>query len=74
MNILYRGDWKPPEHKFECGRCGTVWECAEQEVQKIVDRNELYTSCICPICGKRIMKYECRCVVATKETDESLNR
>lgn len=54
MNILYRGHLKPLEHKFECDRCGTVWECGENEVQRVVDRNDMYISCICPICGKKI--------------------
>lgn len=34
MNILYRGDWKPQRTKFECDRCGTVWECDPHEMQR----------------------------------------
>ena len=70
MNILYRGIWQPPKYKFECGRCGSVWECEESEVQRVVDRNNMYISCVCPVCSKDVMKYECRCVENTKAIDK----
>ena len=70
MKILYRGKWTPPEYKFECDRCGSVWECGGNEVQRVVDRNEMYISCVCPICGERVTQYECRCVGITKSVDK----
>lgn len=70
MNILYRGNWKPPKYKFECDRCGSVWECEEHEMQKIIDRGILCKSCICPICGKMIVGYKCLCKITTKAVDK----
>ena len=70
MNILYCRNYKPPQYTFECDRCGTVFECAENEVQRILDHNDMYLSCVCPICDKLITKYECRCVGNTKAVDK----
>ena len=70
MKILYRGNWTPPEYKFKCDRCGSVWECGGNEVKRVVDRNDMYVSCICPICGARATQYECRCVGITKSVDK----
>lgn len=62
MKILYRANYRPIGYRFECDRCQTVWECEEQEVQKIFKRNELYVSCNCPVCGRKAIKYVCCCV------------
>lgn len=70
MNILFRGDYRPTMHRFKCDKCRTIWECEENEVQRVVDHNDLYISCVCPICGKRAMKYECRCVRIIKDIDK----
>ena len=70
MKILYRGDYKLPKYKFKCDRCGSVWECDENEVQRVVDRNDMYISCVCPVCGERVTKYECRCVRIIKDIDK----
>ena len=70
MKILYRGNWTLPEYKFECDRCGSVWECEEHEVQRVVDHNDMYISCVCPICKKKVLKYECRCVHIRKDIDK----
>lgn len=70
MNILYRGDYRPTVYRFKCDKCGTVWECEEQEAQKNFDRNELYLSCYCPVCGKRAIKFVCNCNGGTKAVDK----
>lgn len=54
MNILYRGNWKPPKYKFACGRCGSIWECDEREVYMASEHNEKYIICNCPVCGKDV--------------------
>ena len=56
MNILYRGQWKPQRTKFECDRCGTVWECDPHEMQREFNMNEEYVFCKCPVCEKVITK------------------
>ena len=70
MNILYRGIWQPPKYKFECDRCGSVWECDENEVQRVADRNDVYVFCLCPVCGKKVMKDESHRVRITKAVDK----
>ena len=70
MNILFRVDYRPPMHRFKCDKCRTIWECEEHEVEIVFDRNEMYLSCVCPVCGKRVMKYECRAVRNTKAVDK----
>lgn len=56
MNILHRGNWEPPKYKFECDRCGTVWECEGNEIQTEFVNREKYVLCRCPVCNKRIAK------------------
>lgn len=55
MNILYRGIWTPPKYKFTCGRCGTIWECEENETQIVLGSIETYIACACPVCGENVM-------------------
>ena len=70
MKILYRGNYHPTSYRFKCDKCGTIWECEEHEVKRILDRNEMYISYVCPICGERVTQYECRCVGITKSVDK----
>lgn len=78
MKILYRDNWKPTECKFKCGRCGSIWECDEREVQIVSEPNAMflnvvYIVCVCPVCGKDVVYYpECEnhCMENTKVVDK----
>lgn len=52
MKIIQRGnlDLLKEIRKFECDRCGCIFEAEKGEYQVYSQYNEPYYTCICPTC------------------------
>jgi hypothetical protein len=56
MKIVKPGNVKGKHQRFECGKCGCVFEASENEFTTGDDRGEFYYRCKCPHCTNAVYK------------------
>ena len=60
MNIIKQGDPDRAKgvRRFECKKCGCIFEATAKEYQHSSQYNEFYTYCKCPCCNTYVYQEE----------------